>query len=142
MQIRKLTLDDYDELVGLWTRADLPFKPRGRDSRRALEAQMGANPDFFLGAFEKGHLVGTVILSSDMRKGWINRLAVDPGYRRRGVAKALMEESEKTLRKHGLRIFCSLVEGSRMASKALFKKCGYSEYVDISYFTKRDSDEV
>jgi ribosomal protein S18 acetylase RimI-like enzyme len=107
-----------------------------------MEAQMGANPDFFLGAFEDGHLVGTVVLSSDIRKGWINRLAVDPDYRRRGVAKALIEESEKTLRNHGLRIFCSLIEGSNRASKGLFKKCGYSEYTDISYFTKRDSEAV
>ena len=142
MQIRKLTIDDYDEIVSLWSRAHLPFKPGGRDSRRALEAQIGANPGFFLGAFEDDRLVGTVILSSDTRKGWVNRLAVDPSYRRRGVAKALIEESEKTLRGHGLRIFCSLIEGSNVASKALFKKCGYSEYVDISYFTKRDSDEV
>jgi len=142
MQIRRLTIDDYREIVSLWSRADLPFKPEGRDSRRAMEEQMGTNPDFFLGAFEAGHLVGTVVLSSDMRKGWINRLAVDPDYRRRGVAKALIEESEKTLRNHGLRIFCSLIEGSNRASKALFKKSGYSEHTDISYFTKRDSDEV
>lgn len=142
MQIRRLTIDDYLEIVSLWSRGELPFKPEGRDSRRALEAQMNANPDFFLGAFEDGQLVGTVVLSSDMRKGWINRLAVDPGCRRRGVAKALIEESEETLRNHGLRIFCSLIEGSNGPSKALFKKCGYSEHADISYFTKRDSDAV
>jgi len=142
MQIRRLTIDDYHEIISLWSRADLPFKPEGRDSRRAMEAQIRANSDFFLGAFDDGHLIGTVVLSSDMRKGWINRLAVDPDYRRRGVAKALIKESEKTLRNHGLRIFCSLIEGSNRASKALFKKCGYSEYTDISYFTKRDSDAV
>jgi ribosomal protein S18 acetylase RimI-like enzyme len=142
MQIRRLTIDDYSEIVSLWSRADLPFKPEGRDSRRAIEMQISANCDFFLGAFEDGHLVGTAVLSNDMRKGWINRLAVDPDYRRRGVAKALIEESEKTLRNHGLKIFCSLIEGSNKASKALFKKCGYSEYTDISYFTKRDSDAV
>ena len=142
MQIRRLNIDDYSQIVSLWSRADLPFKPEGRDSRVALEAQIKANPDFFLGAFEDGHLVGTVVLSSDTRKGWINRLAVDPRCRRRGVAKALIEESEKTLRNHGLRIFCSLIEVSNVPSKALFKKCGYNEHGDISYFTKRDSDAV
>ena len=142
MEIRKLTTADYDELTSLWSRANLPFKPRGRDSRQAIAAQINATPDFFLGAFEDRRLVGTAILSSDMRKGWINRLAVDPDYRRRGVAKALIEESEKTLRNHGLKIFCSLIEGSSKASKALFKKCGYSENTDISYFSKRDSDAV
>ena len=142
MQIQRLTIDDYSEIVSLWSRADMPFKPEGRDSRRAMEAQMDANPDFFLAAVENGHLVGTVILSSDLRKGWINRLAVDPGFRRRGVAKALIEESEKILRSRGLRIFCSLIEGANKPSKALFKQCGYSEYTDICYFTKRDSEAV
>jgi len=137
-----LTINDYREIVGLWSRADLPFKPEGRDSRRAMEAQIVANPDFFLGAFEDDQLVGTVILSSDLRKGWINRLAVDPGYRRRGVAKALIEESEKTLRNRGLKIFCSLIEVSNRPSKALFRKCGYSESTGISYFSKRDSEAV
>jgi ribosomal protein S18 acetylase RimI-like enzyme len=101
---------------------------------------MSANPDFFLGAFEGRHLIGTAVLSSDMRKGWINRLAVDPDFRRRGVAKALIEASEKTLKRHGLKIFCGLIEGSNKSSKALFRNCGYSEYTDISYFSKRDSD--
>jgi ribosomal protein S18 acetylase RimI-like enzyme len=142
MEIRKLTTTDYEELISLWSRANLPFKPRGRDSRQAIAAQMNASPDFFLGAFEDRRLVGTAVLSSDMRKGWINRLAVDPHYRRRGVAKALIEESEETLRNHGLKIFCSLIEGSSKASKALFKKCGYIEHTDISYFSKRDSDAV
>jgi len=142
MEIRRLKTADYEEIISLWSRANLPFKPEGRDSRRAIATQMRANPDFFLGAFEDRHLVGTAVLSSDIRKGWINRLAVDPDCRRRGVAKALIEESEKTLRSHGLKIFCSLIEGSNKASKALFKKCGYSEYTDISYFTKRDSDAV
>jgi N-acetylglutamate synthase len=142
MEIRRLTIADYKEITSLWSRANLPFKPRGRDSRQAIAIQISANPDFFLGAFEGRHLVGTAVLSSDMRKGWINRLAVDPDYRRRGVAKTLIEESEKTFRNHGLRIFCSLIEGPNKASKALFKKCGYSEYTDVSYFTKRDSDAV
>jgi ribosomal protein S18 acetylase RimI-like enzyme len=142
MEIRKLTTADYDELISLWSRANLPFKPRGRDNRQAIAAQINVSPDFFLGAFEDDRLVATAVLSSDTRKGWINRLAVDPDYRRRGVAKALIEESEKTLRNHGLKIFCSLIEGSSKASKALFKKCGYTEYTDISYFSKRDSDAV
>jgi len=142
MEIRKLTPADYNELVSLWSRANLPFKPRGRDCRQAIAAQINASPDFFLGAFEGRRLVGTAVLSSDMRRGWINRLAVDPDYRRQGVAKALIEESEKTLRNHGLKIFCSLIEGSNKASKSLFKKCGYSEHIDISYFSKRDSDAV
>lgn len=142
MEIRKLTIKDYNEMVRLWSEAKLPFKQKGRDSKKAIAAQMAANPEFFLGAFENDCLVGTVILSCDMRKGWINRLAVDPDYRNRGIAKALIAESEKTLRKHGIRIFCALIEDYNAASKELFKQCGYVLHRDIVYFSKRDSNEV
>ena len=142
MGIRRLTINDYEEIVRLWLRAKLPFKSKGRDSKEAIEAQMKADPDLFLGAFEDNHLVGTVIISRDVRKGWINRLAVDPDHRHRGIAKALIAESERTLRKQGVRIFCALIEDYNATSKKLFKECGYVEHHDIKYFSKRDSDEV
>jgi len=142
MEIRKLTIDQYEELVNLWRRAGLPFKQKGRDSKEAIARQMNANPEFFLGAFENGRLVGAVIVSSDGRKGWINRLAVDPDFRRRGVASTLVAEAERVLRKHGIRIFCALIEDGNEASKRLFKKCGYVEHHDIIYFSKRESNDV
>ncbi|MGB9779106.1 MAG: GNAT family N-acetyltransferase [Candidatus Bathyarchaeales archaeon] len=142
MEIRNLTIKDYEDMVKLWSKAKLPFKPNGRDSKEAIAAQMDANPDFFLGAFDGDHLIGTVIISCDMRKGWINRLAVDPEYRLRGVAKALIAESENVLRKHGIRIVCALIEDYNVASKRLFKKLGYVEHRDIIYFSKRESEEV
>lgn len=142
MKIQRLAIEDYEEMTQLWSRAGLPFKPKGRDSKDAITAQMGANPEFFLGAFEENHLVGVVILSCEVRKGWINRLAVDPDYRRHGIAKALIAESEKTLRKNGVKIFCALIEDYNSMSKKLFRKCGYVEHHDIIYFSKRDSNEV
>jgi ribosomal protein S18 acetylase RimI-like enzyme len=142
METRKLTINDYEEIIKLWSRARLPYKPKGRDSEEAIAAQMKANPEFFLGAFEDNRLVGMVIISCDMRKGWINRLTVDPDYRNRGIATALIAESEKILRKHGIRIFCALIEDYNTASKKLFNECGYVEHRDIIYFSKRDSNEV
>ena len=135
-------MNDYDEMVKLWSRTNLPFKPKGRDSKEAIAVQMKVNREIFLGAFVRNRLVGTVIIGCDMRKGWINRLAVDPDYRKRGIAKALITESEKTLRKRDIRIFCALIEDYNAASKRLFKECGYVEHRDIMYFSKRDSDEV
>ena len=142
MEIRKLTINDYEEIIKLWSRARLPYKPKGRDSKEAIAGQMKANPEFFLGAFKDNRLVGMVIISCDMRKGWINRLAVDPDYRNRGIAAALIAESEKILRKHGVRIFCALIEDYNTVSRELFKECGYVEHRDIIYFSKRDNNEV
>ena len=142
MKIRSLAIFDYDRIVELWKRSGLSFRPSGRDREEAIQAQMAANPDFFLGAYEDNRLVGVVVATSDGRKGWINRLAVDPDFRGRGVAEALIAESEKTLRRHGLRIFCALIEDYNTSSMQLFKKCGYREHRDIVYFSKRDSERV
>lgn len=142
MKIRRLTIRDYEEIIKLWSRAKLPYKPKGRDSKEAIAVQMKTNPDFFLGAYEGNTLVGVVIISCDLRKGWINRLAVDPRYQRKGIAKALVDEAEKVLRKKGIAIFCALVEDNNTASKEFFKKCGYIEHRDIIYFSKRDSSEI
>lgn len=142
MEIRRLSIVNYEEVVKLWSRANLPYKPRGRDSKKAMIAEIKANPDFFLGAFEQEQLVGMAIVSCDLRKGWINRLAVHPAYRNRGVAEALIAECERTLRNRGVRLFCALIEDYNVASRNLFKKCGYVEHDDIMYFSKRDSSEV
>jgi ribosomal protein S18 acetylase RimI-like enzyme len=143
MKIHPLTLKDYDAIINLWKAAGLPFKPRGRDSKEAIARQMQENPDFFLGVFDENEqLIGVAILSCDGRKGWINRLAVHPKYQRRGIAKRLITEGEKTLRKRGVQIFCALIEDYNEISKSLFRKCGYVEHKDIIYFSKRDNEEV
>jgi GNAT superfamily N-acetyltransferase len=137
-----LTIDDYNEIISFWNRAALPYKPRGRDSKFAMEFQMKKNPSLFLGAYDENRLVGTVFASYDYRRGWINRLAVDPKYRREGAAQELIAAAEEALRKEGARIICALIDDNNVASLSLFKKCGYVEHHDVVYLSKRDSGEV
>jgi N-acetylglutamate synthase len=142
MKIRKLTIADYPELIRLWERAKLPAKPRGRDSRAHIAGEMRSNPDFFIGAFDQGLLVGTVIASHDGRKGWLNRIAVDPDCRRQGLAQILTRAGERVLRKHGIRIFAVLIHEYNTASLKLAKKMGYKAHNDILYLTKRDGNNI
>jgi ribosomal protein S18 acetylase RimI-like enzyme len=137
-QFRALTIKDYDEMLRLWEEADLNSRPRGRDSKESIKEQMTAAPDFFLGAFEDRQLIGVVIVSSDGRKGWINRLAVHPNYRRQGIATTLVAKAENTLRRRGIHIFAALIMESNIVSKKLFRELGYEELKEVSYFSKRD----
>ena len=143
IETRILTIRDYETIISLWKRADLPFKPRGRDSKQSIKHQMETFPEFFIGAFHKEKLVGVVIGSYDGRmKGWINRLAIDPEYRRKGIAQQLTEAIEKALEKYGTTIFCALIESPNKESFKLFKKMGYTVNRDVFYVTKRQSEDV
>jgi len=93
-----------------------------------------------LGAFASGRLVGVVIASDDGRKGWINRLAVVPDARGKGIGAALVKASENALRLRGHRLFCVLIETDKDTSKTLFEKMGYKHEREILYCTKRESE--
>lgn len=141
MEIRSLSGAEYDAMIDLWKKAGLPFKAQGRDSREHMSKELRQNSDLVLGAYEEGELIGVIIGTDDGRKGWINRLAVLPGYRRQGVAVALISACEKALRKRGRRIICTLVEDNP-ESLELFKKAGYIKHNDIFYLSKREDEDV
>jgi ribosomal protein S18 acetylase RimI-like enzyme len=142
MDIRLLSINDYDSIIALWKTADLPFKPNGRDSKEEMGMQLKKNPDLFIGAFKKDKLIGAIIGTDDGRKGWINRLAISPEHTRSGVATRLIAELEDALKKRGRRIICTLVEDPNEASFALFKKIGYIKHDDIHYLSKREYYDV
>lgn len=143
-RIRELGTDDYDHLLALWHRAGLhSIKPNGRDSREAIARQLESGALAILGLEVDQRLVGAVMTSHDSRKGWINRLAVDPDFRRRGYGLRLVDAAEEALRTQGMSVIAALVQGHNNASLALFQKAGYCE-IDprIHYLSKRDSDAV
>lgn len=143
VDVRKLTIQDYDAMIKVWELAGLPYKPKGRDSRENVAKQMELFPEFYLGAFHGNKLVGVIIASYESRmKGWINRLAVDPAYQRQGVAEQLVRKAEESLKKRGAKVFCALIELPNDKSIGLFQKMGYASYRDILYVTKRESKDV
>ena len=104
VRIAPLRLQDYEAMIRLWRESGLTSRMNGRDSRRAFARQLRLNKGSYLGAFDGERLVGTVLGTHDTRKGWINRLAVDPAHQRRGVATRLLRACEKALVRKGLKV--------------------------------------
>ncbi len=135
--IRRLTADDYDELVAFWQRSGLGYRPRGRDSREAIVKEIQRTETAFFGMFDGNKMIGSVIATTDGRRGWINRLTVDPDYRGRGLAAGLLSECEDFLHKLGLKVIAALIEDDNQGSFSAFKKSGYIYGPDIAYLSKR-----
>ena len=140
--VRRLTVDDYGDVIALWQKSGLPsVRPEGRDSREAFAAQIEKG-QIVIGLETDDRLIGVVVATSDTRKGWINRLAIDPDYRRRGDGRLLNRAAQQALREMGLQIIAALIEDWNDASLALYKSEGYAVHTDIYYVSKRDSQDV
>jgi len=140
--IRAFAPADYDRVMELWAEGRLPLKPRGRDSRARLERQVRQPNVLFLVAEAAGRVVGTVLATDDGRKGWINRLAVDAAWRRRGIGRRLVGEAERRLAAAGMEIFACLIEAGNEVSMEVFESLGYKKHPEIIYFAKRFSPDV
>jgi ribosomal protein S18 acetylase RimI-like enzyme len=140
-KLRALKPDEMELLAPLWTDAGLPFKPKGRDSIQNLRKQRMRDPELFVGAFLGSALVGAVIASDDGRKGWINRLAIVPGARGKGIGTLLVRHCEKILEIRGRLLLCVHIEAYNTESVKMFEHLGYSKEEDIFYYTKREDHD-
>ncbi|MEW6069608.1 MAG: GNAT family N-acetyltransferase [Candidatus Thermoplasmatota archaeon] len=140
--IREFRMEDYDSLTTLWNNAKLPYKPKGRDRRDKIEQELKRGNAIFLIAETNGKLVGSILGTHDGRKGWINRLAVAPEFRRQGIARRLVAKVEDWLSEHGIEIIACLIEDWNTESMQVFERLGYKKHSDIAYFTKRRNLDV
>jgi ribosomal protein S18 acetylase RimI-like enzyme len=73
----------------------------------------------------KGQVVGSIIGTFDGWRGNIYRLAVDPHYRRHGIARALVKEVEKWLQDQGVKRITALVEKDHSWAVRFWEAVGY-----------------
>ncbi len=139
---QNLAISDYERIIEVWQKSGLPIKPRGRDSYKNLAAQIEREPEFYIGAYLDGRLVGLVIASSDGRKGWINRLAVLPEFRGHDIARNLIRGAEDALRKTGIKILACLILDDNTPSVQLFESEGYSNWPEVLYFRKTFDENI
>jgi ribosomal protein S18 acetylase RimI-like enzyme len=139
--IRHLDIDDYEALIDLWSRTGLSHRPHGRDSEEAMHHEFSRMDSCILGMFDGPRMIGAIVGTSDGRKGWINRLAIDPDCRGRSLASHLIKEAESFLHDLGIKVIAALIEEYNTPSMSAFTKEGYACDPKILYFSKRGSNE-
>ena len=128
--------DDYERVADIWMRSGLPYQPRGRDSQERTREQLARDSSIYLVAEDRGSIVGVLLVTHDLRKGRLNRLAVPPEEQGKGIAKELVRRAEEELASLGVRIMAVQVHESNERSRALFAELGYQEHRDIVHCSK------
>ena len=123
MEIRVFVEADTDAVIDLWNLTDLTHP--NNDPSLDIKRKMNDSPWGFLVAMDGKTIIGSIMVGYDGHRGWINYLACHPNYRRRGVAKSLMNEAKKLLLERGCpKINLQVRSGNESAVK-FYESIGY-----------------
>lgn len=142
MELTRLIPADYVRMVELWQRVGLPFRSGGRDSQDAFAQQLASGVQIVLAYQEGDELIGVLVVTHDSRKGWINRLAVDPSWQHQGIGLRLIRAAEEYLHEQGIQVIAVLIDRDNERSIATFRQAGYNLEPDVLYLSKRPNLKV
>lgn len=122
--VRAATAADVEAVLAVWAEArNRP--PRRPDNARVVEQLLERDAGALLVAEADGRVVGAVIAGWDGWRGNIYRLGVLPPFRRRGIARLLVEAGHERLRALGATRVTALVGGDEGAAHGLWRAVGY-----------------
>jgi ribosomal protein S18 acetylase RimI-like enzyme len=99
--LRAGTRADIDAVLTFWLEATA--EPSTTDDADGLSALLERSPGALVLALDGDTIVGTIVAGWDGWRGALYRLAVEPSYRRRGIATRLVGDAEGWLRDQGVR---------------------------------------
>ena len=136
MEIRTMSIRDYDSVYRLWTGMSGMGLNNLDDSREGIGKYLARNPDTCFVAVMQDHIVGVILCGHDGRRGYIYHTAVAADERGRGIGGALLDAALAALEKEGINKV-ALVAFSRNKTGNLFwEKCGFTVRDDLIYRNK------
>jgi len=140
MQVRSFEDIDEEAVVALWSRCGLlrPWNDPHKDIARKRRVQR----EFFLVGTIDGELVASVMAGYDGHRGWINYLAVDPLFQRRGFGRALMEEAQHRLQSLGCSKINLQIRRENVEAVAFYERIGFSEDAALSFGKRLERDDA
>ncbi len=132
--IRAGRSEDVERVLLLWRRADAA--PSVSDDAEGVTTLLARDPEALLLAEDDGELVGTLIAGFDGWRGTLARLAVDPAWRRRGVASQLLAAGEERLRRLGARRVSAIVMTEHDHAVGFWDAVGYRRDDRVGRYVK------
>ncbi len=123
MSIRECGQEEAASLLALWRKAGatVTVTDTVEDIRRVISHSAA----IVLVAEQDGHIAGSVIATFDGWRGNLYRLAVDPDYRRQGLARKLVDEVNSRLARMGVKRITALVEKDHPEAVGFWNAQGY-----------------
>lgn len=136
MKIRKMLINDYDEVYNLWLSCNGMGLYNLDDSKEGIDRFLKRNPDTCFVAERENKIVGVILAGNDGRRGYIYHTAVSPEYRKQGIARLLAEAAMEALKELGINKAALVVFGRNENGNAFWEKLGFTVREDLVYRNK------
>ncbi|HOU44297.1 MAG TPA: GNAT family N-acetyltransferase [Anaerolineaceae bacterium] len=135
VQLREMTLADYDEVYALWAASE-GIGLSSADSREAIGAFLQRNPGLAFVAVDGDIIVGAVICGTDGRRGYLHHLAVRSSHKRQGIGRHLAQACLNRLREQGIEKCHIFVYRENHSARQFWESIGWVERVELVLMTK------
>lgn len=142
MTIRKMKIEDYDEVYSLWLSCVGMGLNNLDDSKEGIAKFLQRNPETCLVAIKESSIVGVIMVGNDGRRGYIYHTAVHPDYRKQGIAKKLVDAALNELSVLGINKVALVVFNRNETGNTFWESQGFTVRNDLVYRNKSLADIV
>lgn len=133
MNIRRMTIDDYEKVYALWLSCAGMGLNDLDDSKEGIAKYLERNPDTCFVAEENGEIIGVILAGNDGRRGYIYHTAVHPSHRNQHIGRSLVESVLNAFRSIGIHKAALVVFERNESGNAFWEKMGFSRREDLAY---------
>lgn len=132
--IRKMTIEDYEEIYQLWMKIK-GFAIRSiDDSKEGVERFLKRNPQTSVVAVKEGKVVGAILCGHDGRRGCLYHVCVDPQYRKQGIGTKMVVFAMNALKEEKISKVSLIAFTENDIGNAFWRKIGWTQRMDLNYY--------
>lgn len=139
MHIRPFVPGDEDAVVALWQQCGLTRS--WNDPRKDIARKLKVDGELFMVGVIEEQIVASVMAGYEGHRGWVNYLAVDPRFQRRGLGARLMAEVERALRERGCPKINLQIRAANDAASGFYRALGYAVDDVVSMGRRLEHDD-
>lgn len=134
IEIRTMTLKDYDGVKALWMTIQ-GFGIRSvDDSREGVERFLRRNPTTSVVAVDGDQIVGAILCGHDGRRGCLYHVCVDENYRRHGIGKKMVVFCMEALKAEEINKVSLIAFTVNDIGNAFWNCIGWTKREDLNYY--------
>ena len=140
MNIRLMTINDYEQVYSLWLNTPNMGLNNLDDSKEGIAKYLARNPSTCFIAENNGNVIGVILCGHDGRRGYIHHTAVDECEQRNGIGTALVNTAMSALEREGINKAALVIFGKNEKGNAFWEKQGFTTRPDLVYRNKAIAD--